>query len=73
MGDSISAGVGATATNILDVFNEDRGVSFVTGGEGSWDSTSTLANILKKFNPRLEGLSYGSTRAVLVKCCFGTK
>jgi len=63
VGDSISAGVGATALNIIDVFNEDRGVSFVTGGEGSWWSTSSLANILKEFNPGLVGSSYGSTRA----------
>jgi len=63
VGDSISAGVGATAANILDVFNEDRGVSFVTGGEGSWSTSSTLANILKEFNPGLQGASYGSTRA----------
>ena len=73
VGDSISAGVGATALNIIDVFNEvkhctaashegsvfskkDRGVSFVTGGEGSWWSTSSLANILKQFNPGLVGL-----------------
>jgi len=65
VGDSISAGVGATARNIIDVFIEDRGVSFVTGGEGSWDSTSSLANILKQFNPGLEGVSYGKTRAFL--------
>ena len=63
VGDSISAGVGATAAHILDVFNEDRGVSFVTGGEGSWSTSSTLANILKEFNPGLQGASYGSTRA----------
>lgn len=63
IGDSITAGVGARARHILDVFNEDRGVSFVTGGEGTWASTSSLANILKHFSPRLVGLSYGSTRA----------
>ena len=69
VGDSISAGVGANALNIIDVFNEvralhqikqlfekDRGLSFVTGGEGSWSSTSSLANILKQFNPGLVGL-----------------
>jgi len=63
VGDSISAGVGATATNILDVFNEHRGVSFVTGGEGSWYDTLTLANIIKQFNPNLKGMSFGKTRA----------
>ena len=63
VGDSISAGVGATATNIMEVFNEHRGVSFVTGGEGSWRDTLTLANIIKEFNPNLKGMSFGKTRA----------
>jgi len=65
VGDSISAGVGATATNILEVFNEDRGVSFVTGGDGSWYDTLTLANIIKQFNPNLKGMSFGKTRAFI--------
>ena len=38
------------------LFKKDRGLSFVTGGEGSWSSTSSLANILKQFNPGLVGL-----------------
>ena len=65
VGDSISAGVGATATNIMEVFNEHRGVSFVTGGEGSWRDTLTLANIIKEFNPDLKGMSFGKTRAFI--------
>ena len=63
VGDSITAGVGATASNIMDVFNEYRGVSFVTGGDGYWWNTLTLANILKEFNPKLKGMSFGKTRA----------
>ena len=33
LGDSITAGVGARANSVLDIFTEYRGVSFSSGGQ----------------------------------------
>ena len=44
LGDSVTAGTAATATSMLDVFDESRGVSFVTGADGTWQTTPTLGN-----------------------------
>ena len=63
LGDSISSGVGALAKNLLGLFNEYRGVSFSTGGLGSWQHYLTLPNILKNFNPDVKGMSFKVTRA----------
>ena len=63
LGDSISSGVGALAKNLLGMFNEYRGVSFSTGGLGSWQQYLTLPNILKNFNPHVKGMSFEVTRA----------
>ncbi|XP_023338111.1 phospholipase B1, membrane-associated [Eurytemora carolleeae] len=66
LGDSLTAGTGAKAKNILEVLDENRGVSFTTGGEGDWKSSPTLANFIRVFNPNLKGASYGNTRAVMI-------
>ncbi len=42
LGDGVTAGAAATATSMLDVFDESRGVSFVTGADGSWQSNPSL-------------------------------
>ena len=63
LGDSISSGVGALATNLLGLFNEYRGVTFGAGGRGNWQQYLTLPNILKNFNPDLKGMAYQNTRA----------
>ena len=63
LGDSISSGVGALATNLLGLFNEYRGVTFGAGGRGNWQQYLTLPNILKNFNPDLKGMAYENTRA----------
>jgi phospholipase B1 len=62
LGDSITAGGGARANSVLDIFKEYRGVSFSVGGDKTWREYITLPNILELFNPNLYGQSYGITR-----------
>lgn len=57
IGDSLTAGNGALATNILQVLIENKGVSWSIGGQGNWQKFLTLPNILKVFNPNLYGYS----------------
>ncbi|XP_006608907.1 phospholipase B1, membrane-associated-like [Apis dorsata] len=55
MGDSLTAGVGIFATNLIELSIENRGASFSIGGEGTWRTYLTLPNIFKEFNPKLIG------------------
>ncbi|XP_031773284.1 phospholipase B1, membrane-associated-like [Apis florea] len=55
MGDSLTAGVGIFATNLIELSIENRGTSFAIGGEGTWRTYLTLPNIFKEFNPKLIG------------------
>ena len=68
LGDSITAGWFAKGTNgsqwpehptsfSLDLLREDRGVSWVAGGE---KGAITVPNLIKRFNPDLMGQSYGT-------------
>ncbi|XP_023322665.1 phospholipase B1, membrane-associated [Eurytemora carolleeae] len=57
LGDSITVGVGAGAESVLDIGKRYRGVSFSSGGAGTWRDVVTLPNILKIFNPYLYGAS----------------
>lgn len=57
LGDSITAGLGAKATNPLGITLENRGVSWSIGGEKTLEDVVTLPNILKKFNKNLFGYS----------------
>ncbi|XP_043797717.1 phospholipase B1, membrane-associated-like isoform X2 [Apis laboriosa] len=59
MGDSLTAGIGIFATNLLELSIENRGASFTIGGEKSWRTYLTLPNIFKEFNPRLIGYALG--------------
>ncbi|PBC25529.1 Phospholipase B1, membrane-associated [Apis cerana cerana] len=59
MGDSLTAGNGIFATNLLELIIENRGASFSIGGEKSWRTYLTLPNIFKEFNPRLIGYALG--------------
>lgn len=59
IGDSLTAGNGAFATNILQVLIENKGVSWSIGGQGTWHKYLTIPNILKEFNPKLYGYSLG--------------
>lgn len=45
IGDSLTAGNGALATNIIQVFIENKGVSWSIGGKGNWRKFLTV-NIL---------------------------
>jgi len=45
LGDGVSAGTAATATSMLDVFDESRGVSFVTGADGTWQFNPSLGKL----------------------------
>ncbi|XP_018318542.1 phospholipase B1, membrane-associated-like [Agrilus planipennis] len=60
MGDSLTAGFGLTATNLLSLLIENRGMSFSGGGQGTWRNFLTLPNILKEFNPNLYGYALGA-------------
>lgn len=57
IGDSLTAGNGALATNVLQVLIENKGVSWSIGGQSTWHRFLTLPNILKVFNPQLYGFS----------------
>uniref|UniRef100_A0A8C7Y136 Si:ch211-214p16.3 n=1 Tax=Oryzias sinensis TaxID=183150 RepID=A0A8C7Y136_9TELE len=59
LGDSLTAGFGARAENLLELRNEDRGVSWSIGGDETLETVTTLPNILKKFNPNIKGMSFG--------------
>ncbi|XP_046878071.1 phospholipase B1, membrane-associated-like [Hypomesus transpacificus] len=59
LGDSITAGVAAKSKNILELNREYKGVSWSIGGDQSLETVTTLPNILKKFNPSLQGFSKG--------------
>jgi phospholipase B1 len=57
-GDSITAGNGLGARHLIEVAIENRGESWLIGGDRSIEEgVVTLANILKKFNPGLKGYS----------------
>ncbi|XP_067948564.1 phospholipase B1, membrane-associated-like [Watersipora subatra] len=61
MGDSITAGNGAQATNVFGVLREDRGHAFSIGGDRSLsEGVTTLPNILKAFNEDIYGFSTSS-------------
>ncbi|KAK3563422.1 hypothetical protein QTP86_027793 [Hemibagrus guttatus] len=62
LGDSITAGFGAKAKNLLQLPNEERGVSWSIGGDETLETVTTLPNILKKFNPNVFGFSRGRSK-----------
>ncbi|KAF7661858.1 hypothetical protein LDENG_00251670 [Lucifuga dentata] len=60
LGDSVTAGFGAKAKNLLQLRTEYRGVSWSIGGDKTLETVSTLPNILRKFNPEIRGMSKGT-------------
>ncbi|XP_023603194.1 phospholipase B1, membrane-associated [Myotis lucifugus] len=62
LGDSLTAGNGAGAkpADVLDVLTQYRGLSWSVGGDGNVSTITTLANILREFNPSLRGFSVGT-------------
>ncbi|XP_043118248.1 phospholipase B1, membrane-associated [Puntigrus tetrazona] len=62
LGDSLTAGFGAKAENLLQLADEERGVSWSIGGDETLETVTTLPNILKKFNPSIFGFSKGKSK-----------
>ncbi|XP_069708716.1 phospholipase B1, membrane-associated [Phaenicophaeus curvirostris] len=62
LGDSLTAGNGAASKphNVLDVLTQYRGLSWSVGGNENISTVTTLANILREFNPSLIGYSIGT-------------
>lgn len=67
MGDSLTAGNGIFATNLLHVTVENRGVVWSIGGQYDWRKYLTLPNILKEFNPNLYGYAINNIMESLLK------
>jgi len=60
IGDSLTAGFGAEATSLINLFNDYRGASFAIGGTKTIEVCSTLANILQRYNTHITGFSTGT-------------
>ncbi|XP_021707467.1 phospholipase B1, membrane-associated [Aedes aegypti] len=58
IGDSVITASGASATSFLELYTENRGLSWCIGGQWNWRNATTLPNILKVYNPKLVGYSY---------------
>lgn len=56
LGDSIVAGMGANASNLVEILHEYRGASFLTGLDPGQQS---LIRLIHQFNPRVLGGSRG--------------
>lgn len=50
LGDSLTAGSGALGTKLYHLLTDNRGVSFLGGGEKTWREYLTVPNILKVDN-----------------------
>ncbi|KAM4663503.1 phospholipase B1, membrane-associated-like [Discoglossus pictus] len=61
LGDSLTAAIGANATNVLEIPNEYRQLSWSIGGYGNFSDIVTLPNIFKLFNPDITGFAKRST------------
>lgn len=49
LGDSLTAGNGALATNVLQVLIENKGVSWSIGGQGTWRKYLTVRMVYCSF------------------------
>nr|XP_018916682.1 PREDICTED: phospholipase B1, membrane-associated-like [Bemisia tabaci] len=70
IGDSLTAGNGAAATNVFHVAIENRGISWSIGGQKNWREHMTIPNILREFNQNLIGYSKGDSIAQEKKAHF---
>lgn len=61
LGDSLTAATGAASTAFMDLFIDNRGLSWCIGGQWTFRNSTTLPNILKEFNPKLFGYSVGDS------------
>ncbi|NXK84726.1 PLB1 Phospholipase, partial [Amazona guildingii] len=64
LGDSLTVSNGAASEphDVLDVLTQYRGLSWSIGGNENISTVTTLANILREFNPSLMGYSTGTGR-----------
>lgn len=53
IGDSVITASGASATSFLELYTENRGLSWCIGGQWNWRNATTLPNILKVYNPKV--------------------
>ncbi|XP_004540396.2 phospholipase B1, membrane-associated isoform X1 [Maylandia zebra] len=60
LGDSLTAAFGAKSQSLVELSTEYRGVSWSIGGDDTLETVTTLPNILKKFNPDVQGMSKGT-------------
>ncbi|KAM8809835.1 phospholipase B1, membrane-associated [Eudromia elegans] len=72
LGDSLTAGNGAGSNphDVLDVLTQYRGISWSVGGNENISTVTTLANILREFNPSLRGYSTGTGRETTHNAAF---
>ncbi|XP_060771706.1 phospholipase B1, membrane-associated-like [Neoarius graeffei] len=63
LGDSVTTALGTKSHNYTQFHTEYKGVSWSIGGDHSLDTTTTLPNILRQFNPSLQGFSTGHGRS----------
>lgn len=72
LGDSLTAanGAGAEPGNLLGVLTQYRGLSWSVGGDENIRTVTTLANILREFNPALKGFSVGTGKENTDKASF---
>ncbi|XP_013799269.2 phospholipase B1, membrane-associated [Apteryx mantelli] len=72
LGDSLTAGNGAGSKphDVLDVLTQYRGISWSVGGNENISTVTTLANILREFNPSLRGYSIGTGRETTDNAAF---
>ncbi|XP_074144393.1 phospholipase B1, membrane-associated isoform X2 [Sminthopsis crassicaudata] len=80
LGDSLTAGNGAGSPpgDVFNVLVQYRGLSWSIGGDNNISTVTTLANILREFNPSLVGFSTGvgshiSDQAFLNQAVAGAK
>ncbi|KFP88878.1 Phospholipase B1, membrane-associated, partial [Acanthisitta chloris] len=63
-------GAGSKPYNVLDVWTEYRGLSWSVGGNQNISTVTTLANILREFNPALVGYSTGTGKQDTPQAAF---
>ncbi|KAM7325108.1 hypothetical protein ACRRTK_015361 [Alexandromys fortis] len=63
-------GAGSKTGNVLDVLTQYRGLSWSIGGDENIKTVTTLANILREFNPSLKGFSVGTGKETTANAFF---
>ena len=59
LGDYLVSGAAALANTTGETFRDYPQVSFAMGGAGDWRTVTTIPNLLKMFNPSVQGFSLG--------------